>query len=129
MKISVKIVSCKKKIVQKISFNINLSYKKPTVVLKAPNDRHGSYSLERTLGFSFPCFATIYFTVYSGIDRPLKLRYYTSMSAGKSVRIAVVGGSSKNMKRTRKKGSELVFDADRGDGWCFMNNNKKLLCL
>jgi hypothetical protein len=120
------VTSTESSIIKSVAFNINPSYKKPTVVLKAPNGERGCYTLERTLGFSFPCNATIHFTQSS--IAPIHFKYHTQMKASKySVRIAIVdttGGVSKKTesnqsKRRKGSSSEVVYDANIGDGWIF----------
>ena len=112
--------------ISKVEFNINPSFSKPTKTLKAPNTKNGSFTLEQTLGFEFPCFATVMFAENLHIPS-IKITYRTQISRNRrQMRVAVVahpGCKGKSTKSWKFK-SPLVYDAEQGDGWCFFASTK-----
>jgi predicted esterase len=59
--------------IQKVTFNINPSYEKPTKVLTAPNEK-GVFLFSYSMGRAFPCVMTIYFQASIGLA-PLEIDY------------------------------------------------------
>ena len=118
----------RKSIVKSVGFNINPSYKKPTIVHLKPNERN-AYTLERNLSFRFPCFAVVTFTPESNISSPLIIKYWTQMDQKKSsLRISIVAGRSKEKRRRSRKDPNIEYDAEQGDGWVMVDDETGTVC-
>lgn len=63
-------------LIKRVDFNINPSYPAPTARVTKASSRSGAFELERCLGFTFPCFATVHFTADVA---PLHVVYYTQV--------------------------------------------------
>ncbi len=59
--------------IQKVTFNINPDYEKPTKILTAPNEK-GVFLFSYSMGRTFPCVMTIYFQASIGLA-PLEIDY------------------------------------------------------
>jgi hypothetical protein len=110
--------------IQYVDFNINPSYKKATARVKCGDG--GStrrFELERSLSFTYPCFATVYWGTSLGMLPPLHFEYFTQMAQPSyEVRIVVdvtaaVAAAKAGGAKPRRATSPLQYDAMRGDGW------------
>jgi hypothetical protein len=110
--------------IQCVDFNINPSYKKATARVKCGDG--GStrrFELERSLSFTYPCFATVYWGTSLGMLPPLHFEYFTQMAQPSyEVRIVVdvtaaVAAAKAGGAKPRRATSPLQYDAMRGDGW------------
>ena len=73
---AVKVVGSDKAIAA-VDFNINPGYDKPTARVTKP-ERGVGFALERTLGFTYPCFATLHFAEELGVGSVL-VQYFTQV--------------------------------------------------
>lgn len=75
--------------IKQVHFNINPGYDVPTDRVTKPNGARGEYCLERTLGFTYPCFATVFFKDALKL-KPLHVRYYTQVDVPRfAIRVVV----------------------------------------
>ncbi|GAB5369704.1 hypothetical protein AAMO2058_001428300 [Amorphochlora amoebiformis] len=112
--------------IKKVEWNINPGYDKPTASLSKPNSNSG-YTLERTLTFSYPCFATVYFDekiVFANSKikpprplPPLLIKYATHLKARHSYRIVVAIPPASSLPRRVPRGMKMIFEPEFGEGW------------
>jgi hypothetical protein len=65
-------------LIKKVEFNINPSYSTPSERRKAPNGASGKFELERSLGFTYPCFISVFWADALGVA-PLHIQYFTQI--------------------------------------------------
>ncbi len=97
------------KVIQKVAFNINPSYSKPTLTMSRQMAKKGKFTLSRCLGFEFPCYCTVELDQSLGLP-PLEIQYRTSLEEGGDAINVVVdynnksrsgNGADASKKRTR----------------------------
>ena len=113
----------KKDIIDKVEFNINPSYEKPTEILK--NTGKCVYSHTQNLNFAFSCFTTVHFNPVLDM-KPLRLVYYTQIDEpdySYKINLSVFNRSKdakKKMKRFRRKDDVMEYNVnENGEGVIF----------
>ena len=113
----------KKDIIDKVEFNINPSYEKPTEILK--NTGKCVYSRTQNLNFAFSCFTTVHFNPVLDM-KPLRLVYYTQIDEpdySYKINLSVFNRSKdakKKMKRFRRKDDVMEYNVnENGEGVIF----------
>lgn len=106
------------KVIQKVSFNINPSYSKPTASMNRQMAKRGKYTLSRRLGFEFPCYCRVEFDDSLALP-PVEIRYRTSLEQGGDAINVVIeysagrGGAGRRREdRLRKRRKAVVVDGE-----------------
>jgi predicted esterase len=104
--------------IERVAFNINPGYDKPTVVLQAPNSNGGVWSFDYAMARSYPCHITVHFRQQTGLPS-LKIEYYVQETSKFMRRIAIELPAGQVNKSRRRGGHGLVLDEDdcTSSGW------------
>jgi len=101
-------------IIQKVSFNINPTYDKPTKVVNQP-DRKGIFSFSYTMGRAFPCVVKVHFQDSIGVA-PLEIDYCVQEAPCKR-RIVLVLPANRTKKIPSKSVVEFTVASNPQNGW------------
>ena len=111
---------------EKVSFNINPSYAKPTAVVKNLGQQK-TFTFEQTHSFEYPCFATIHFSQALSLA-PLCVEYVTQMAKpqqSKRYVVEVPVAHSSATVRFRKDDVVVVRPEESGEGWIFFCDDRR----
>ena len=105
------------RLIRRVDFNINPSYAKPTARVSEATGKLG-FTLERSLAFTYPCFATIHWCEALAIA-PLHVAYYTQLDEPRRFVRIVVQMPPRQRGRTHgnAKHPAVTYDPRRGGGW------------
>lgn len=127
--VSIKPVQSSRKIakINKVAFNINPDYPRPTATVSQPNRGKNGFCFGYAMGRPFPCYMTIYFA--GGQLLPIEIRYMVQKNAKFSRRVVVDLPQISEQSVGHRKNRVVVFNADPQpcNGWIYPAEDEKVV--
>ena len=123
----VKVTDGDRAAIDRVSFNINPAYAKPTASLKACNCGGGVFSFDYAMARAYPCYITVDFKPQVGLP-PLTIEYTVQEQRKFTRRLALqlpsqpASGGAGGGKRRVKSGGGMLLDGENcaASGWFLM---------